>query len=164
MKSIITFIDFSRPRLFILAGMPGSGKSTWARTFFSPWQIISSDEIREDKWPGEKYDAARNEEVFKEFHRRIADRLGEGKDVVVDATSLTYQARQRLSDLAAYYDAEKHLIFFNNPHQALHRNVQRSERDRVPPAAQTKMLAKFKESCSAILDEFYTTTTIIEAT
>ena len=29
------------PRLFILAGIPGSGKSTWARIFFHPWQIIN---------------------------------------------------------------------------------------------------------------------------
>jgi predicted kinase len=153
-----------RPRLFILAGIPGSGKSTWARTFFYPWSIISSDEIREQKWPGEPYDAERNTEVFDVFHAYLADILEHGNDAVADATSLAYQARWKLSDLADYYGAEKHLIFFKNMEQALHRNYKRTGAARVPPEAQTVMLAKYKESCSAILDERYTSTTIIEAT
>jgi predicted kinase len=161
---MVSYIERSKPRLFILAGIPGSGKSTWARTFFMPYQIISSDAIREEKWPGEPYDAGRNAEVFDVFHARLGDILDDGKDAVADATSLTYQARWKLSDLADYHGVEKHLIFFNNYLQALHRNVRRSEPARVPPEAQTVMLAKYKESRSAILDEHYTSITIIEDT
>ena len=156
------------PRLFILAGIPGCGKTTWARTFFEPGVIISSDAIREDKWPGEPYDHKRNGEVFDEFHRRIGSRLERPGLAVADATSLAYQARWKLSDLADYHGAEKHLVFFNNMEQALNRNYERTGAARVPPEAQTVMLAKFKESRSAILDEMteihYTSTTIIEAT
>ena len=158
-----TLIDQHSPRLFILAGIPGCGKSTWARTFFSTFRIVSSDKIREEKWPGQEYDAKRNKEVFDEFHRRLGQLLEIGDDAVADATSLNYQARDKLSILADIYGAEKHLIFFNNPLQALPRNVQRSVATRVPPEAQTVMLAKFKESRSAILDESYTSTTIIES-
>jgi predicted kinase len=162
------FMDFSierhNPRLFILAGIPGSGKSTWARTFFSPWSIVSSDRIREYKWPGEPYDAKRNGEVFAEFHRHLGEILEEGEDAVADATSLAYQARWKLSDLADYHGAEKHLIFFDNPTQALHRNAQRTGAALVPLQAQNIMLTKFRESRSAILDEHYTSTTIIGAT
>ena len=35
------------PNLVILAGVPGSGKSTWARAFFDlKYRIVSTDEIR----------------------------------------------------------------------------------------------------------------------
>lgn len=157
-------IERPRPRLFILAGVPGCGKSTWARTYFSPWTIVSSDALREEKWPGEPYQKERNEEVFEELFRRIADMLEEGKDAVADTTALVQSFRWRLSDIADYYDAEKHLIFFTNAHQALHRNAGRTGAARVPDEAQQVMVARYKEARSAILDELYTSTTIIEAT
>jgi predicted kinase len=161
MQFMNTFVEKPNPRLFILAGIPGCGKTTWAKIFFPPWSIVSSDAIREEKWPGESYDYKRNGEVFEEFHRRLGDILEDGKDAVADATSLAYQARWKLSDLADYHYAEKHLIFFNNMEQALNRNYERTGAARVPPEAQTVMLAKFKESRSAILDESYTSITII---
>lgn len=164
MKSMHTSVERHRPRLFILAGIPGCGKSTWARTYFSPWSIVSSDEIRETKWPGEPYQRERNEEVFAELFRCIADMLEEGKDAVADTTGLMQAFRWEASDIADYHGAEKHLVFFNNSHQALHRNDQRTGTARVPREAQEVMVARYKEARSAILDESYTSTTIIEAT
>jgi predicted kinase len=159
------FIEQS-PRLFILAGIPGCGKSTWARTFFPPWVIVSSDAIREEKWPGEPYDAERNLEVFDEFHQRLSTLLDEGKDAVADATSLAYQARWRLCDLANFYGVEKHLIFFNNHIQALRRNAQRTGAACVPDEEQDVMLVKLKESRSAIFGNYesYDSITIIQET
>lgn len=159
---MVSSIEQFNPRLFILAGIPGCGKTTWARTFFSTIRIISSDKIREEKWLGEPYDKDRNAEVFNVFHHRLGKMLAKGEDAVADATSLGSQARLKLVELADYYYADKHLIFFNNIEQALHRNYQRTGAARVPPEAQTVMLAKFKESRSAILGEHYTSTTIIE--
>jgi protein phosphatase len=156
-------IDQPNSRLFILAGIPGCGKSTWARTFFEPGVIISSDSIREELFPGEEYDHNRNEEVFGHFHDRISSRLQRPGLAVADATSLTYQARRKLLDIAEYYFAEKHLIFFNNSLQALYRNTQRTGAARVPKEEQDVMLTKFEKSRSDILKETYTSTTIIEA-
>lgn len=34
------------PAVYVLAGASGSGESTWARARFSPYQTISSDEVR----------------------------------------------------------------------------------------------------------------------
>lgn len=159
-----SFIERHNPRLFILAGMPGCGKSTWARTFFSPWQIVSSDVIREAKWPGEPYNHERNPEVFDEFHRRLGDLLEEGKDAVADATSLAYEARVKLLTLAVYHNADRHLIFFDNSFQALHRNAERTGATRVPSEDQWIMYDKHKKARSAILGELYTSITMIEAT
>lgn len=148
----------------MLVGMPGSGKSTWARTFFDPWCIVSSDAIRAEKWPGEDYQDERNEETFAEFFRRVGEMLEEGKTVVADTTGLWQSFRWKISDLGDYYDAEKHLVFFNNPDQALRRNASRSDKTRVPPEAMDRMLEKYRDARDAILDERYTSTTIIQAT
>lgn len=153
-----------RPRLFVIVGLPGSGKSTWARTFFDPWSIVSTDEIRKQKWPHEDYRDERNEETFAEFYRCVGNMLEEGKLVVADTTGLTQGFRWKLHDIADYYDAETHLIFFNNPDQALGRNASRKGNERVPPEAMRRMLDLFQKARSAILDELYTSTTIIGAT
>ena len=152
------------PKLFILAGMPGCGKTTWARTFFPFESIVSSDEIREEKWPGEPYDKDHNAEVFDEFHRRITNLLDENIGAIADATSLNHYARLKLLTIANYHDAEKHLIFFDNPIQAMIRNDQRTGAERVPREDQEIMYEKHRKSRYAILNEHYTSITIIEET
>lgn len=163
---MLSYVSTSRPRprLFMLAGIPGCGKSTWAKTFFRPGQIVSSDAIREEKWPGEPYRKERNDAVFGEFYRRVGDLLEEGNDVVADATFLVYWARWKAMDVAHYYDAEIHLIFFNNTMQGVSRNAQRLGHRHVPRDNMDLMISNHHESRSAILDENYTSITIIERT
>ena len=160
--------SFTRPKLFILAGIPGCGKSTWAYRFFKPHQIVSSDAIREEKWPNEPYKPERNEEVFAVFHNRIVQGLESGTHVVADATSLSSIARARLRSIAERTGAEAHLVFFNNAAQAFERNARRdrdpNKQDWVPYEAMEFMLTKFLETKAAIIDEKYTTITSIEGT
>ena len=151
------------PRLYIMAGVPGCGKSTWARRFFSEYQIVSTDVLREQKWPGEPYDHNRNPEVFDEFHRLIGEFLPSW-DVVADATSLQSSARQVLRDIADKHGAEAHLVFFKNAKTAVARNAQREGQALVPPDAMEIMLIKYIDTLSAILNEEYTSITIIEDT
>lgn len=162
-----TFTDKDREcraRLYIMAGVPGCGKTTWARNFFKDYQRVSTDEIREELWPGEEYDNARNQQVFDTFHRRLDDMLHKGGDVVADATSLQSDSRRILRDIADRNGAEMHLVFFANPAQALVRNGQRVGFASVPPAAMEVMFRKWEASRPAILDEDYTSITIIEDT
>ncbi len=153
-----------RPRLFIMAGAPGCGKTTWARNFFKDYEIVSSDAIREEKWPGEPYDASRNEEVFDEFHHRLSEMLYKGMDAVADATSLSAMARAELQLVAVRENAETHLIFFKNWFTAVERNAEREGNAKVPWEAMEVMWDKFQDSLSAILEENYTSITTIEDT
>jgi predicted kinase len=153
-----------RPRLFILAGIPGCGKSTWARTFFEPRLIVSTDAIREVKWPGEPYKAERNDEVFREFHTRIDFLLRHDNDAVADATSLASAARYELLRTAHLREVEAHLVFFDNPSQALRRNAQCEGYALVPEDAQQGMLKKYQQARCDILDEKYASVTIIAGT
>lgn len=149
-------------RLYIMAGPPGCGKTTWARNFFKDYQRQSTDEIREELWPGEPYDAERNGEVFRTFHDRLDNMLYKGGDVVADATSLSWEERKKLVAIAAVHDAETHLVFFKNWFAAVERNAEREGNAHVPREAMEVMWDKFQNSLSAILREEYTSITIIE--
>lgn len=153
--------------LYILAGIPGCGKSTWARNFFPPHLIVSSDAIREELWPGEEYDYNRNGQVFEEFHARIGRHLSwyhPERVAVADATSLTADSREKLRNVALHHGAASHLVFFNNPGQAVARNALRTGGALVPPEAMEMMLKRFGDTQVSLSGEPYDSVTIIEET
>ena len=152
----------STSRLFIMAGVPGCGKTTWSRRIFGDDLRVATDEIRLELWPGQDYDAERNPEVFRTFHLRISEKLRQGGDAVADATNLSYLEREKLIAIAREHDAETHLIFFKNLAQAVTRNSERLGIAKVPDDAMHRMLEKFTASGPAILEENYTSITIIE--
>ncbi len=151
---------FRRPKLIVLVGIPGTGKSTWSRLYFDPAQIVSTDEIRKEVHPGVQYDPEKNAEVFDIFHQRIGQRLADRRDAIADSTNCNEFARYRLQDLAGEYEAEYHVIAFSNTHQALHRNKGREWE--VPPDAMDHMLEKWKDARDAILVEHCESLTVIE--
>ena len=63
----------SKPKLWIMVGLSGSGKSTVAKEIAVMEEntiIVSSDAIREEL-TGKVEDQTKNDEVFKIFHKRI---------------------------------------------------------------------------------------------
>ena len=63
----------SKPKLWIMVGLSGSGKSTIAKEIAVMEEntiIVSSDAIREEL-TGKVEDQTKNDEVFKIFHKRI---------------------------------------------------------------------------------------------
>ena len=92
-----------QPKLFMLIGLPGSGKSTFARNrvkFYDDCnktrlEIVSSDDIREELYGTRscQKDPAR---VFEIAHERIINSLEQGWDVIFDATNITRKNRASL--------------------------------------------------------------------
>lgn len=130
--------------LTILCGIPGCGKSTWAKTFLSNKEIFSSDEIRATL--GDVNDQSQNNLVFSIFHAFIATSLGFGKDVVADSTALDARARRKLravaEAVAENQGSSVHLVYFSNCDQAVRRNLQRERV--VPDEAMRRMLDKYE--------------------
>ena len=79
------------PRLYMMVGLPGSGKSYHASTMEAV--VVSSDSIREELF-GDVNDQEHNNEVFNEVHKRIHENLKNGSDVVYDATNLSRKRRK----------------------------------------------------------------------
>ena len=83
-------------KLYIMAGCPGSGKTTYAKTHFPNALYVSRDEIRFNLVSKDEEYFSREKEVFIEFVNAINLGLSLGKDVVADATHLNRASRLKL--------------------------------------------------------------------
>lgn len=126
--------------LYILCGIPGCGKSTWAREVMPRVPVVSSDSIREEM--GDVNDQTRNQSVFDQFHARVGYLLAAGSDVVADSTALDTQARARLRTVARNHRADVHLVYFSNLTQAVMRNRKRDRQ--VPEDVMQRMGDKYE--------------------
>lgn len=160
-------------KLVMLAGVPGSGKSTFARKFFDlKYNIVNPDAIRVREFgsmaAAYQGDAkAKGERVFGIFHRLIRDGLAHGVDTVADATHLTRRGRHEVRALAHDVPGiSTHLVLFKNVQQALSRNAARTADLQVPPEAQDRMVDGYY-NLIADLDSgergLYDTVTMIES-
>lgn len=86
--------------LYVLIGLPGSGKSTYAKTLEG--KLFSSDEYRE-KITGDSSDQSANDKVFKQLYSDIHETMKTGEDCIFDATNCTYKSRTRILELALKY-------------------------------------------------------------
>lgn len=155
------------PTLVILAGIPGCGKSTWAKALLErKYVIVSTDDIRRRDHGSLKaaHAADANAAVFAEFHRQVEDALVHNLDVVADATSLTAESRGQLRDIADRANAKTHLVLFKNVQQALGRNDARDIDARVPSDVMEHMLLKYRDTLADIAREHYDQITKIEST
>lgn len=80
----------------VLIGIPGSGKSTYAKSRHK-YITHSSDELRKEMF-GTYEEFTRNGELFEQLHKNILTDLQQGKDVIFDATNLGYKKRKGFLD------------------------------------------------------------------
>lgn len=152
------------PNLIVLAGLPGAGKSTWAKTFFDlKYSIVSSDEIRKGLAGSLREAHEKAISPWDVFYKQIADRLTHSVDVIADATFLTRKHRDRAREVADKTGAALHLVMFDNWTEAFERNADREEATRVPANVMNDMLNLFWETLYLNDDEEYVTTTHIGA-
>jgi len=109
------------PKFYILAGMPGSGKSTTAKDLFREGVIIvSTDAIRlalnSDQYPrGERY-ILLDPTVWKITEQVIRDLLQQKIDIAIDATNLNRESRSKWKELVLKYGGPtyKTIIIWHN--------------------------------------------------
>lgn len=90
-----------KPVLWMMVGLPGSGKSIYAKTLANENATIvcSSDKMREELC-GDESAQSNDEEVFRLLHRRIKALLKDGKSAIYDATNINSKRRRTfLSEL-----------------------------------------------------------------
>ena len=137
--------------LYITVGLPGSGKSTFAKNFVktsvTPIEYLSSDELRAVFGSGEE-DQTVTPLVFGHIKRKVDEFLKDGKNVLVDATSVNRRERGDYIKIAKKYDAKVVALVFRMDRAGLiARNKKRgNEGGRVvPDFVIDKMLAKYEE-------------------
>jgi predicted kinase len=129
------------PRIVLLVGLPGSGKSTYAAGLGAG--VLSSDSIRFLLADDER-DQTIHARVFATLRYLLVQRLEIQRPVTyIDATHLTRAERQPYLDLARQRGAEVEAVFFNTPLGiCLERN--RRRRRQVPEDVLTTMAAKLQ--------------------
>lgn len=135
------------PKLYILIGLPASGKSTYAKWLseYNNAVIISSDDIRE-KWYGSAEVQGDNNKIFSYMQKLTVENLLEKRDVIYDATNVTLNSRSFLSHYKPLLDIRKNIsiegVIFATPFtECCERNL---KRDRVVPiSVMDKMYRRF---------------------
>ena len=135
--------------LYITVGLPGSGKSTYVKNFIKDKDIeyLSSDSLRAVYGKSEE-DQTVTPLVFGHIKRKVDEFLKDGKNVLVDATSVNRKERSDYINTAKKYGAKVVAIVFKMDRQGLiDRNKKRGEQGGrvVPDFVIDKMLAKFEE-------------------
>jgi len=144
--------------IYIAVGLPGSGKSTYAKNFIKDKDIeyLSSDELRAVFGKSEE-DQTVTPLVFGHIKRKVDEFLKDGKNVLVDATSVNRKERADYINTAKKYSAKVVVLVFKMDRQGLiDRNKKRGEQGGrvVPDWVIDKMLAKYEEpSTSEGIDE-----------
>lgn len=87
-----------KPILYMLIGIPGSGKSTWVDTFCrDAFRYVSRDEIRFNLVKEDEDYFSHEKEVFNKFAGTITQTLVDGFDVFADATHINMASRRKLT-------------------------------------------------------------------
>jgi len=142
--------------MILLSGIPGSGKSTWAKNYIKTHpnaHIVSSDELRLELW-GKVNDFRDEKTVWETFLNRINDyaKAEENTIVIADATNLQNKYRQMYHDLTPGFDYHT-LVLFKIPFDKCERQNKMRSPDRiVPDYAMKKLEAEYEAPTSDIID------------
>ena len=128
-------------KLFILIGLQGSGKSTWAEEYKKyDVKVVSSDKIREEhNWQID------NASVFNEFYKRIDEHLANGYDVIADATNITIKSRRPFFERIKT-KCHKIGIVFNTPIEICKKRVEKRNQEKVQQVVPLEVLDKYMAS------------------
>ena len=135
--------------LYIAVGLPGSGKSTYATEFIKDQRVeyLSSDSLRAVFGKNES-DQSVTPKVFSHIKTKVDEYLKDGKNVLVDATSVNRKERSDYIKTAKKHGAKVVAIVFKMDRQGLiDRNKKRGEQGGrvVPTNIIDRMLSKYED-------------------
>ncbi len=138
------------PKLYMLIGVPGSGKSTWVNSqdWVRDCALVSTDKLIE-------LEAARQgrtyNDVFKDYiseatklmNEDVNMAAAEGHDIIWDQTNVN--AKSRSKKLAMLPDYEKIAVVFNTPsaNELMKRLASRPGKE-IPWSVMTSMINNFE--------------------
>ncbi len=136
----------NKPILFLLVGIPASGKSTYARkiTKITPNSIwVSRDNIRNSLLTDKDKFFDKETQVFNNYINQINNLLNKGYTVFADATHVNKASRLKVLTRINTPCTKVAIVFDRQLQLCLSRNAKREGTARVPDVAIHNMANKF---------------------
>lgn len=112
-----------RSNVFLMSGIPASGKDTYMKKHLGNLPVVSLDELRESLGIAPEKNQGR---IVQEAKKRAREYLAQKRDFVWNATNITRPMRSQLIDLFLNYGASVHVVYCETPlDTALARNATR---------------------------------------
>lgn len=125
----------------MMVGLPGSGKSTFIEKNYPNYAVHSSDSIREEL-SGDVNNQDINKHVFNLLHKRVKEDLLACKNVVYDATNISWKRRKAFLQELSKIDCFKQCILMATPFElCIERNNSRTRN--VPYSVIERMCKSF---------------------
>lgn len=132
--------DDTTNEVIMLSGLPGSGKDTWIHENGKDWPVISLDDIRRAM----KISPTDNQgRVIQEAKEQARIFLRKRQSFIWNATNISRNIRNPLTDLFMQYKASVKLVYLECPFdELLRRNLEREHA--LPESAIMKMIKKLE--------------------
>ena len=140
------------PSLYMMIGVPGSGKSTWIANQNFDWNrtaIISTDNIIDQRAvaQGKSYSDVFQKEIKSataEMNQNLRDAIDNQMDIIWDQTNVTARARQsKLRSIPSNY--QKIAVFFATPEwNELQKRLSSREGKNIPSNIVMSMMSQLE--------------------
>lgn len=118
LKYTLQSLNHSHPYMFMMVGLAGSGKSTYANKLSEQFDaaIFSSDALREEMF-GDVNNQENNQKLFQELHKQIKSCLRSGHNAIYDATNISSKRRRGFLQELNNIDCYKVCIVMATPYE-----------------------------------------------
>ena len=137
-----------RHKLYVMIGVPGSGKSTYIAEKLKGVNVVSRDAIRFSMISNKDDYFSKENEVWDEFIQQIKDSLIVNAETVADATHLNMKSRAKLFRALgkSLKDVDLIAIYIKTPtNVCIARNENRTDLAYVPISAIRRMANQVEE-------------------
>lgn len=117
------------PRLLMLAGLPGSGKSTFARQIVDRLSFlwVETDRLRKTLVAQPVYTPEEHQRVFRVCHQMLGEFLEEGYPVLLDATNLARRNREPVLAIARRLKVPVAIAVLSAPRDVIRQRLEHRE-------------------------------------
>jgi predicted kinase len=150
----------AQPSLVMTIGLPGSGKSTFARRLARATGavVLESDALRRILFEHPDHGSDESKALFSAIHEVARLKLAAGKTVILDATNLRREGRLPAYAIASETGARLVLLHFSAPEQVILERLARRAAATDPDDRSTAGIAVYRQMAEAaqpVLEEHW---------
>ena len=131
-----------QPGLVVLVGLPGSGKSHFARELAAriPAAILDSDALRRVLFANPQHTQQEHGRLFPAIHVLMDRLLSRGNSVIVDATNLKESSRRPYYEIAGRHAAKLAIVRVWAPRRVIRKRLEARDAGHNPADRSTATL------------------------